>query len=71
MAGLGRFSKIVRDAARNPKVRSALQSPQVRHAGGRVIDGAAVLAEKATKGKHQDKIRRAREEARKRLEGRS
>lgn len=71
MAGLGRFSKIVREAARNPKVRSALQSPQVRQAGGRIVDGVAVLAAKATKGKHQDKIQRARDEARKRLEGRS
>ncbi|MCU1530734.1 MAG: hypothetical protein JWO49_305 [Arthrobacter sp.] len=71
MAGLDRFSKIVREAARNPKVRSALQSPKVRQVGGRVVDGAAVLAGKVTKGKHQDKIQRAREEARKRLEGRS
>jgi hypothetical protein len=71
VAGLGGLGKIVRDAARNPKVRSALQSPQARQVGGRVVDGAADLAKKATKGKHQDKIQRARDEALKRLGGRS
>lgn len=71
MAGLGKFSKIVLSAARNPKVRSALQSPQARQAGGKIVEGAADLAKKATKGKHQDKIQRARDEALKHLGGRS
>lgn len=71
MAGLGKFGKIVIAAARNPKVRSALQSPQARQMGGKVVDGAADLAKKATKGKHQDKIQRAREQALKHLGGRS
>jgi hypothetical protein len=71
MARLGGFSKIIREAARNPMVRSALQSPKARQAGGRVVDRAAALADKATKGKHQDKIRRARDEAHKRLHDRS
>lgn len=70
MAGLGGFSKIIRSAVRNPMVKSALQSPKARQAGGRVVDTAAALADKATKGKHQDKIRRAREEAHKRLQDR-
>lgn len=61
MAGFGKFSKILREAAKNPKVRQA---------GGRVVDQAAVWAGKATKGKHQDKIQRFREEARKRLDRR-
>lgn len=70
MAGLGRFGKIVMDAARNPKVRSALQSPRARQVGGRVVEGAADIAGKATKGKHPAKIQRAREEALKRLRDR-
>ena len=69
MAGLGRFSRIIREVARNPKVRSALESPKARQSGGRVVDSAAVFAEKATKGKHQDKIQRARNEALERLKG--
>lgn len=58
MAGFSKFSRILREAARNPKVRQA---------GGRAVDQAAVWAGKATKGKHQDKIQRVREEAHKRL----
>ena len=61
VAGFSKFSKILREAAKNPKVRQA---------GGQVVDKAAVLAGKATKGKHLDKIERAREEARKRLDRR-
>lgn len=70
MAGLGRFGKIVMKAAENPKVKSALQGPKVRQLGGKAVDGAADLAAKAAKGKHQDKIQRARNEAHKRLGGR-
>ena len=70
MAGLGRFSRIIRDAARNPMVKSALQSPKARQAGGRAVDRAAALVDKATKGKHQEKIRRAADEAHKRLHDR-
>jgi hypothetical protein len=70
MAGLGKIGKIVMDAARNPAVRSALNSPQAKQLGGKAVNGAAELAQKATKGKHQDKIQRARAEALKRLGGR-
>lgn len=70
MAGLGRFSRIIKDAARNPKVKSALQNPMARQAGGRVLDRAAVLADKATKGKHQERIRRATDEVHRRLHDR-
>lgn len=70
MAGLGRFGRIVMEAARNPKVKSALQSPKARELGGKAVDGATGLANKAAKGKHQDKIQRARNEAHKRLGGR-
>lgn len=69
MAGLSGFSRFIREAARNPKVQSALHSPKAKQAGGRVVDLAADLAGKATKGKHQDKIQRARDEARRRLNG--
>lgn len=68
MAGLGRLGKIITDAARNPMVKNALQNPKARQAGGLVVDRAAALADKATKGKHQEKIRRAREEAHRRLQ---
>ena len=61
MAGFSKFSKILMEAAKNPKVRQA---------GGQVVDKAAGLAGKATKGKHLDKIERARAEARKRLDRR-
>lgn len=71
MAGLGKFGKIVMAAASNPKVRSAIQSPKAKQLGGKVVDGAARLAQKAAKGKHQDKIQRARDEAHKRLGGRA
>ncbi|MFC0249069.1 hypothetical protein ACFFIO_11220 [Citricoccus parietis] len=70
MAGLGTFGKIVMAAASNPKVRGALQSPKAKQLGGKAVDGAANLAQKAAKGKHQDKIQRARDEALKRLGGR-
>lgn len=70
MAGLGGLSRIIRSAVRNPMVKSALQSPKARQAGGRVVDRAAALADKATKGKHHDKIGHARDEAHRRLQDR-
>ncbi|WP_051479197.1 Rv0909 family putative TA system antitoxin [Arthrobacter sp. H5] len=67
MAGFSSLSKIARELARNPKVKSALTSPQAKQAGSRIVDRAASIADKATKGKHQSKIESAREQARKRL----
>lgn len=71
MAGLGKFGKIVMAAASSRKVRRAIQSPKAKQLGGKAVDGAAHLAQKAAKGKHQDKIQRARDEAHKRLGGRA
>lgn len=68
MAGFSSFSKIARELARNPKVRSALTSPKAKQTGAQIVDRAADFAGKATKGKHQSKIESARAQARKRLQ---
>ncbi len=67
MAGFGSLSKIARELARNPKVKEALNSPKTRDMGSKVVDRVAEAADKATKGKHQDKIQNARGQAQKHL----
>lgn len=69
MAGFGSLGKIARELARNPKVRDALSSPQAKQMGSKVVDRVAEAADKATKGKHQDKIHNARGQAQKHLRG--
>ena len=69
MAGFGSLGKIAMGLARNPKVREALNSPQARQMGSKVVDRVAEAADKATKGKHQDKIQNARGQAQKHLGG--
>ncbi|SDI37985.1 MT0933-like antitoxin protein [Arthrobacter subterraneus] len=67
MASFGSLGKIARNLARNPKVREALNSPQAKQVGGKVVDRVAEVADRATKGKHQDKIDNARDQAHKHL----
>ena len=69
MAGFGSLGKIAMGLARNPKVREALNSPQAKQMGSKVVDRVAEAADKATKGKHQDKIQNARGQAHKHLGG--
>jgi MT0933-like antitoxin protein len=69
MAGLSGWARKAQQLARNPKVKKALRSRKGQEISGKLLDGAAGAAEKATKGKHTDKIQRARDEARKRLSG--
>lgn len=69
MAGFGSIGKIAKELARNPKVREALNSPQAKQMGSKVVDRVADAADKATKGKHQDKIENARGQAQKHLRG--
>ncbi|WP_082565859.1 antitoxin [Arthrobacter sp. Soil782] len=69
MAGFGSLGKIAMGLARNPKVREALNSPQAKQMGSKVVDRVAEAADKATKGKHQDKIQNARGQAQKHLGG--
>jgi hypothetical protein len=69
MAGFGSLGRIARELARNPKVRETLNSPQARQMGSKVVDRVADVADKATKGKHQDKIQNARGQAQKHLRG--
>lgn len=69
MAGFGSLGKIAKELARNPKVREALNSPQAKQMGSKVVDRVADVADKATKGKHQDKIQNARGQAQKHLRG--
>ena len=69
MAGFSKFGKIAQELARNPKVRQVLQNPKTKQTGAKLVERAADAADKATKGKHTDKIQRARHEARKRLIG--
>lgn len=69
MAGFGSFGKIARELARNPKVREAINSPQAKQMGSKVVDRLADAADKATKGKHQDKIEQARGQAQKHFRG--
>jgi hypothetical protein len=67
MASFGSLGKIARNLARNPKVREALNSPQAKQMGSKVVDRVAEAADRATKGKHQDKIDHARDQAHKHL----
>lgn len=67
MAGFGSLGRIARELARNPKVRETLNSPQAKQMGSKVVDRIAEAADKATKGKHQDKIQNARSQAQKHL----
>ncbi|WP_458115766.1 Rv0909 family putative TA system antitoxin [Arthrobacter sp. D2-10] len=69
MAGFGSLGKIAKELARNPKVREALNSPQAKQMGSKVVDRVADVADKATKGKHQEKIQNARGQAQKHLRG--
>lgn len=69
MAGFGSLGKIAMGLARNPKVREALNSPQARQMGSKVVDRVAEAADRATKGKHQSRIENARGQAQKHLRG--
>jgi hypothetical protein len=69
MAGLGSLGKIAMELARNPKVREALNSPQAKQMGSKVVDRVADAADRATMGRHQDKIQNARGQAQKHLRG--
>lgn len=69
MASFGSLGKIAMGLARNPKVKEALNSPKSREMGSKVVDRVAEAADKATKGKHQDKIQNARGQAQKHLGG--
>lgn len=69
MAGFGSLGKIAKELARNPKVREAINSPKTKQMGSKVVDRVADAADKATKGKHQDKIQNARGQAQKHLRG--
>ena len=69
MAGFGSLGKLARELARNPKVREALNSPQAKQMGSKVVDRVADAADRATKGKHQGKIENARGQAQKHLRG--
>ena len=69
MAGFASLGKIARQLARNPKVREALNSPQAKQMGSKVVDRVADVADRATKGKHQSKIQNVRGQAQKHLRG--
>lgn len=69
MAGRNDWARKLQELARNPKVQRALRSRKGQEITGKLVDRAAGMADQATKGKHRDKIQRAREEARRRLRG--
>ncbi len=63
MAAFDDLAKKATDFIRSDKARKLIDSDKGEQVSDRVLDGVAGLADKATGGKHQDKIAKARKAA--------
>jgi hypothetical protein len=67
MAGFDDISKKAQAFLQDGKVRDALKSEKAEGVSDGVLDALAKATDKATGGKHSDKIEQARQQADKRL----
>jgi hypothetical protein len=63
MAGFDDISKKAQDLLNNGKVQDALKSEKAEGISDKVFDGIADAVKKATGGKHDEQIDKAREQA--------
>lgn len=67
MAGFDDITKKAQAFLKDGKVQDALKSEKAEGVSDNILDAVANAADKATGGKHSDKIRQAREQADKKL----
>ncbi|MFD3446841.1 antitoxin [Microbacteriaceae bacterium 4G12] len=67
MAGIGDLGKKAQRLLNDPKVQDALKSEKAEGVSDRVLGGLAGAVDKATGGKHSDKIEKARDAADRKL----
>ena len=67
MAGFDDIAKKAQEFLKNDKVKGALQNEKAEGVSDKLLDAVSGAADKATGGKHTDKIQKARDEADKRI----
>ncbi|MBD8484815.1 antitoxin [Frigoribacterium sp. CFBP 8759] len=67
MAGFDDITKKARAFLKDGKVQEALKSEKAEGVSDNILDAVASAADKATGGKHADKIQQAKEQADKKL----
>lgn len=67
MAGFDDITKKAQAFLKDGKVQEALKSEKAEGVSDNILDAVASAADKATGGKHADKIQRAKEQADKKL----
>jgi len=67
MAGFDDISKKAQQFLKDGKVQEALKSEKAEGVSDNILDAVASAADKATGGKHADKIQQAKEQADKKL----
>ncbi|WP_150307852.1 antitoxin [Planctomonas psychrotolerans] len=67
MAGFGNIGRKAQSFLRNPKVQETLKSEKAEGTSDKVLGGLSDAVNKATGGKHTDKITKARNAADKRI----
>ncbi|MBT2503523.1 Rv0909 family putative TA system antitoxin [Curtobacterium sp. ISL-83] len=67
MAGFDDITKKAQDLLKSAKVQDVLQSEQAANISDKILGGVADAVNKATGGKHADKVEQARKAADERL----
>ncbi|TWX38620.1 antitoxin [Frigoribacterium sp. ACAM 257] len=67
MAGFDDITKKAQEFLKDGKVQDALKSEKAEGVSDKILDAVAGAADKATGGKHSDKIAQAKEQADKKI----